>query len=54
MFVVFFKKDSLSYPVLHSIWLHISVDPSHTIATAMLIRTIGQTVLPATAQFPDP
>jgi len=45
---------SLSYPVLHSIWLHISADPSQTIAIAMLLRTIPQTVSPATAQIPDP
>ena len=45
---------SLSYPVLHSIWLHISADPSQTIAIAMLLQTIDQTVSPATAQIPDP
>jgi len=44
----------LSYPVLHCIWLHISADPSKTIAMAMLVRTIDQTVLPATLQIPDP
>jgi hypothetical protein len=45
---------SLSYPVLHCIWLHISADPSQTIVTAMLFRTINQTVSPATPQTPDP
>ena len=59
---------SLSYPVLHSIWLHISADgpgqpldrfpaspsPSQTIAIAMILQTIDQTVSPATAQIPDP
>ena len=29
-------------------------DPSKTIAMAMLVRTIDQTVLPATVQNPDP
>ncbi len=45
---------SLSYPVLRSIWLHISANPSQTIAVAMLFRTIYQTASPATAQTPDP
>jgi peptide/nickel transport system ATP-binding protein/oligopeptide transport system ATP-binding protein len=49
-----YKKYSLSYPVLQRIWLHISPDPSKTIAMAMLVRTIDQTVLPATLQNPDP
>jgi hypothetical protein len=45
---------SLSYPVLHRIWLHISADPSQSIAGAMTLRTINQTVSPSTAQIPDP
>jgi hypothetical protein len=45
---------TLSYPVLHRIWLHISANPSRTIAKAMLARTIFQTALPATPQIPDP
>jgi hypothetical protein len=45
---------SLSYPVLLCIWLHISANPSQTIAVAMIFQTIYQTVSPATAQTPDP
>jgi len=48
------EKYCLSYPVLQCIWLHISPDPSKTIAMAMLVWTIDQTVLPATLQIPDP
>ncbi len=44
----------LSYPVLHSIWLHISANPSQSMATAMNFQTIYQTVSPATVQTPDP
>jgi hypothetical protein len=48
------EKYGLSYPVLLCIWFYISPDPSKTIAMAMLVRTIDQTVLPATEQIPDP
>jgi hypothetical protein len=54
MILWIFSGYTLSYPVLRFIWLHILADPSQTIATAMVFRTISQTVLPATPQIPDP
>jgi len=54
VFLDIFDDYSLSYPVLHRIWLHICADPSYPIAKAMRFQTIDPTVLPATAQIPDP
>ena len=43
-----------SYPAFHSIWLHILPDHSQRVELAMRFRAIDQTILPATAEYPDP